>query len=92
MDKKGFRSVCPVLPEEGIETLPIVDLQAGYIQRALDTLPKQGKTMPWRLHMNYLLDSWALRRVTRDGLRFESEKKNDSAEPAVSVERTSSAS
>jgi monooxygenase len=91
MDKKSFRSVCPVLPEEGLETIPIVDLQAGYIQRALDSLPRQGKTMPWRLHMNYLLDSWALSRVTRDGLQFEHEKKNGSTEPAMSVERISSA-
>ena len=91
MDKKAFCSVCPVLPEAGLETMPAVDLRAGYIQRALHTLPRQGKTMPWRLHMNYLLDSWALRRVTHDGLQFEPRKKQGSTEPALSVKRTSSA-
>lgn len=71
MDKKSYRSVCPTLPDEGFETVPIVDLSAGYVQRALDTLPKQGNAMPWRLHMNYLLDSWTLRRAGREALVFE---------------------
>ena len=87
MDKKSYRSVCPVLPEEGLETMPIVDLSAGYIQRALDSLPKQGKSMPWRLHMNYLLDSWALRGAKREGLVFEPERKQEASSgiaPAVS--------
>ncbi len=71
MDKKAYRAVRPELPAEGIETAPVVDLQAGYIERALDSLPKQGDTMPWRLHMNYILDSWALRGAKLEGLRFD---------------------
>ncbi len=85
MDKKSYRSVCPVLPEEGLETMPIVDLSAGYIQRALDSLPKQGKEMPWRLHMNYLLDSWALRGAKREGLKFEPKRKHSPEEAVASV-------
>lgn len=88
MDKKSYGSVCPVLPKEGLETMPIVDLSAGYIQRALDSLPKQGKEMPWRLHMNYLLDSWALRGAKREGLKFESNKQRSTpAEPASVASR-----
>ena len=84
-NKRPTGVVCPVLPEEGLDTMPIVDLSAGYIQRALDSLPKQGKEMPWRLHMNYLLDSWALRGAKREGLKFESKRKHSPEGAVASV-------
>jgi monooxygenase len=34
---------------------------AGYVQRALATLPKQGSKRPWRLNQNYAFDIVALR-------------------------------
>ncbi|MFM7707501.1 MAG: FAD-containing monooxygenase EthA, partial [Gammaproteobacteria bacterium] len=29
---------------------------SGYVQRAMDVLPKQGDRFPWRVHQNYLRD------------------------------------
>lgn len=31
-------------------------LSSGYIQRAVDILPKQGKSLPWRVYQNYFVD------------------------------------
>jgi cation diffusion facilitator CzcD-associated flavoprotein CzcO len=36
-------------------------LTSGYIQRARDTLPKNGDRKPWKLNQNYALDLMALR-------------------------------
>jgi monooxygenase len=71
MDKKGFSVVRPELPVEGITEAVKLDLQSGYVQRAMDSLPKQGNKMPWNLHMNYIRDIWALRWLRLGGLRFD---------------------
>jgi monooxygenase len=60
MDKLGAR-VCVPRPGKDVQEAPFVDLSAGYIQRALDRLPKQGAKHPWRLYQNYLLDILLLR-------------------------------
>ena len=38
-----------------------MDLKSGYVMRAVDSLPKQGATIPWRLHQNYIRDIRMLR-------------------------------
>jgi monooxygenase len=50
-------SVCTPRPDEknGL-TEPFLDLSAGYVQRAKDILPKQGKRAPWKVYQNYLND------------------------------------
>jgi monooxygenase len=40
----------------------LMNLSAGYVDRALATLPKQGNREPWRSHHNYFLDRWNLSR------------------------------
>ncbi|WP_240554805.1 hypothetical protein [Oceanicoccus sagamiensis] len=49
-----------------------MDFSSGYVVRALDQLPKQGKKSPWRLYQNYLLDRFNLTvgSVTDDYIRF----------------------
>ncbi len=32
-------------------------LKSGYVQRAMDTLPRQGDRLPWKMTMNYETDS-----------------------------------
>jgi monooxygenase len=60
MEKRGQRIV--VARRRGdVEESPIIDFSSGYIQRALDQLPKQGSKSPWRLYQNYLLDLLTLR-------------------------------
>lgn len=36
-------------------------LSSGYLQRATDIMPKQGKRLPWRISHNYLLDKFILK-------------------------------
>jgi cation diffusion facilitator CzcD-associated flavoprotein CzcO len=60
MDRHGHRSATPVAAP-GLETRPFLDFSSGYVQRAIDIMPKQGAKAPWRLYQNYLLDWLTLR-------------------------------
>jgi hypothetical protein len=42
-------------------TRPFLDFAAGYIQRAVDQLPRQGDRMPWLTSMDYSSDAKLLR-------------------------------
>ncbi|MEZ5323278.1 MAG: hypothetical protein R2698_14630 [Microthrixaceae bacterium] len=44
----------------------LMGLTSGYIVRADDRLPRQGRTYPWRNHQSYLKDFRALRRDVVD--------------------------
>ena len=61
MDQRGMRQCTPVPPGPGQPTEPFIDFSSGYVTRAAADLPKQGHTTPWRLHQNYLRDTWLLR-------------------------------
>lgn len=71
-DSVGAASVRPVAPE-GLRTRPLLDFDAGYVQRSLDQLPRQGDTAPWRMAMNYFEDRRQLLRkpVVDRFLRFD---------------------
>lgn len=60
MDRHDYDAVVPQAPPDGPGD-PIIDLQAGYVLRALDRLPRQGKQWPWRLRQNYPLDLVTMR-------------------------------
>jgi monooxygenase len=47
--------------EPGVEEVPFLDFSSGYVQRALDILPKQGSKKPWKLYQNYALDMVSLK-------------------------------
>jgi monooxygenase len=52
------------MPEAtGVETTDtsLLTLTSGYVQRALDRLPKQGTRKPWRAYHNYVADLMLLR-------------------------------
>ena len=55
MDKTGKKQVTPKL-KETMDDLPLLDFTSGYVQRAIDKLPKQGNKRPWKLFQNYALD------------------------------------
>ena len=61
MDARGHDIARPEIGDQGIETRPMLDLAAGYVQRALDRMPKQGAGEPWRVSMNYYYDVEQLR-------------------------------
>ncbi|WP_420428086.1 flavin-containing monooxygenase [Algiphilus sp.] len=59
---------------EGCKTdQAFLDLQSGYIQRAVDRLPKQGSKGPWRVLQNYYFDLPRLRhgRINDGVLEFK---------------------
>jgi monooxygenase len=61
MDKQNV-SVC--LPKEDSQAMvddEYIDFTSGYVQRALDILPKQGTKAPWRNYQNYLKDIFLVR-------------------------------
>ena len=61
MERHGYRQCTPRIDDPGMERLPWVDFSSSYIQRAIDTFPKQGARRPWRLYQNYALDLVSLR-------------------------------
>ncbi len=60
MQSHGYRSAVPQVSED-IGEQPMMNLQAGYVQRELEHLPKQGLKRPWTLQQNYPKDIVALR-------------------------------
>ncbi|CAB4724149.1 unannotated protein [freshwater metagenome] len=71
MDAHGLSAVVPVR-DDSVAERPFMDLASGYIQRALDDLPKQGDRAPWMLAQNYLSDIRTIRkdRIDDDVLAF----------------------
>jgi cation diffusion facilitator CzcD-associated flavoprotein CzcO len=55
MDEHGYRWCCP-RRDPSVHDEPVLDFTSGYVQRALDMLPRQGDVKPWRLFQNYALD------------------------------------
>jgi monooxygenase len=55
-----------------VASAPFLSFTSGYVQRALDRLPKQGTRKPWRLPQSYLADVLAIRyaRIDDGVLRF----------------------
>jgi len=60
MDKRGYDKCIPKRNPEVTEE-PFLDFTPGYVQRALDQLPRQGSQKPWKLQQNYAADMMALR-------------------------------
>ncbi|MDE2457563.1 MAG: alpha/beta hydrolase fold domain-containing protein, partial [Burkholderiales bacterium] len=63
MERKGWQVATPQR-EAGLETEPFLGFTSGYVQRAIERLPKQGTKRPWRLYQNYALD-WLMLRLGR---------------------------
>jgi cation diffusion facilitator CzcD-associated flavoprotein CzcO len=61
----GTRSVVPVR-EPDVEEVPLMDFDAGYVQRVVHTLPRQGTRAPWSLKQSYLHDARTIRRARLD--------------------------
>ena len=61
MDRRGYAQCAPRRRDPSIAEEPLLSFTSGYIQRALDTLPRQGSKRPWKLYQNYALDLLSLR-------------------------------
>ncbi|MFD7848101.1 flavin-containing monooxygenase [Nocardia sp. NPDC059764] len=53
----GGHDICyPHAADQAMPTRPLLDFSAGYVQRSLHLLPRQGPTAPWTMAMDYLSD------------------------------------
>ena len=73
MSRHGYAQCTPRLDVAAVETEAYVDFSSGYVQRALDSLPKQGTRRPWRVYQNYLKDLLVMRfgRLHDDVMEFK---------------------
>ena len=75
MDERDLVACTPEPPTPELAREPILDLKSGYVLRSVDALPKQGASLPWRLHQNYLKDVQLLRRgPLDDAVEFSARK------------------
>ena len=81
MDANGYDTVRPEVSDPAMAARPLLDFGAGYVQRALHLLPKQGDRGPWTMSMNYYDDVKSLRNgpVTDPNLRFATSPKSAAA-------------
>ena len=56
MDENGYNIATPRLNDPSIKPERAVDFNSGYVERAIETLPKQGSKLPWRVNQNYIKD------------------------------------
>jgi cation diffusion facilitator CzcD-associated flavoprotein CzcO len=72
MSAHGLDTVTPLAPDPSQPTRPFLDLESGYVQRSMDTFPRQGAVTPWRLNQNYPRDVRLLRHgpIEDAGVRF----------------------
>jgi cation diffusion facilitator CzcD-associated flavoprotein CzcO len=54
------------LPYPNMPTRPLLDFKAGYVQRSLHELPRQGMHSPWELAMSFKTDARVLRGPIED--------------------------
>ena len=76
MDRQGLAFCTPRLDDAGMEVEPWLDFSSGYVQRAMEKFPKQGKAKPWKAYQNYALDLMALKmgRVDDGAMTFSKKK------------------
>jgi monooxygenase len=90
MDRHGYRQCTPRRQDASIAEKPVLDLTSGYVQRALDSLPRQGARKPWKMYQNYLHDLLSMRfsrvkdgtmEFTRRGKRVSQKARHGGEQP-----------
>ncbi len=64
LDRHGLAVATPRYDEpdaDGDGERPLLDLTSGYVRRAADILPRQGRERPWRVVQSYLYDLAVMR-------------------------------
>ncbi len=89
MDRHGHTVCRPEPPAPGTPTRPLLDFGAGYIQRSIGQLPRQGDKAPWLTSMSYHSDVELLRNapVVDGNLRFSTGRPaaHRTGDPAVTA-------
>jgi monooxygenase len=90
MDANGYDTSWAEPVDSSMPTRPLLDFAAGYVQRVIDQLPRQGNRPPWQTSMSYHADVKQVRRGSVDGpeLHFErgAGRNAATAEPAATTE------
>ncbi len=60
MKKHNFSECLPARSAGEEAVAPFIDFSSGYVQRAMEKFPKQGKDKPWKVYQNFMLDKIAL--------------------------------
>lgn len=78
MDRQG-QDIAVAVADPDMPTRPALDFAAGYVQRALHELPRQGESDDWRMSMSYFEDAKRLKSELslgeESGLRLSSSAK-----------------
>jgi cation diffusion facilitator CzcD-associated flavoprotein CzcO len=74
MDAHGHAICRPELSDPAMPRRPLLDINAGYVKRSMDQLPRQGDRAPWLMSMDYFADTKLLKEdsVEDPSLRFSS--------------------
>ncbi len=64
MRERGMTQCTPRNRDGDATSEPLLALTAGYVQRSLHLLPRQGSKAPWRNHQSYLRDYRAIKKGT----------------------------
>jgi cation diffusion facilitator CzcD-associated flavoprotein CzcO len=91
MDEHGYSSCVPRNSDPSVTLHPFVDFSSGYFLRVLDRFPKQGSKPPWRLHQNYLLDTFMLRALPIDEPSMKFSRRGDAASDTAARSRLAAA-
>jgi hypothetical protein len=84
MDKRGARQVTPKNTRDSATAAFVENFTSGYMQRALESWPKQGSKPPWRVHQNYIRDIISLKWTSvADGVLEFSSPPQKSSTPAA---------
>ena len=72
LDARGFDQFAPANEDPTVSERPLLDFQAGYVLRTIDTFPRSGSRAPWQLGMSYAHDLIRLRhgRIDDGTMRF----------------------
>jgi cation diffusion facilitator CzcD-associated flavoprotein CzcO len=86
MDELGADTCVAELPYPYMQTRPLLTFKAGYVQRSLDELPRQGMHAPWELAMSFRTDARVLRGPVEDrNLHFSRMRELDSPDQVVTA-------
>ncbi len=60
MMANGYDQCSPRHASQNDQTEMLLDFTSGYVERSIDSFPKQCAKAPWKLHQNYIRDVWSL--------------------------------
>jgi monooxygenase len=79
MEAYGYSQCTPRNNDPSLIEEPVLNFTSGYVQRAMDSLPRQGSRKPWKLYQNYILDLMTLKYGNINDGTMEFSRRGESA-------------